>query len=42
VADQGNHRIVRVNDTTGAGWVTFGTNGLRANQFNFPQGIFVK
>ena len=42
VADQINHRIVRINDMTGAGWTTFGTFGSGVNQFNIPFGIFVK
>jgi hypothetical protein len=41
VADNGNHRIVRMNDMTGAGWTTLGTGGSGANQFHFPEFVFV-
>ena len=41
VADQSNHRIVRINDMTGAGWTSFGSTGSGVNQFNVPTGIFV-
>jgi hypothetical protein len=43
VTDQGNHRIVRVNDMTGAGWTTVGgpAAGSGIRQFSAPGGIFV-
>lgn len=36
VTDSGNGRVVRVNDMTGAGWVSFGTEGTGTNQFSGP------
>ncbi|MDI6773257.1 MAG: hypothetical protein QME77_11825 [bacterium] len=36
VADQNNHRVVRFNDMSGAGWVTLGALGSGTNQFNNP------
>jgi hypothetical protein len=42
VGDTRNHRIVRFNDMTGAGWTVFGGQGGGANQFNEPFGIFVR
>ena len=41
VADDGNSPIVRVDDMTGAGWITLGTSGRGAKQFSGPHGIFV-
>lgn len=41
-ASTGNHRIVRIDDMTGAGWTTFGTLGSGVNQFRAPFGIFVR
>ena len=41
IADQLNHRIVRINNMTGAGWTTFGTQGSDTNQFALPYGIAV-
>src|SRR2546428_2733761 len=40
-ADASNHRIVRMDDMTGAGWTPFGTFGSGMNQFRFPSGIYV-
>jgi hypothetical protein len=42
VVDRDNHRIVRVNDMTGAGWTTFGSMGSGTNQFHHLSGIFVR
>jgi streptogramin lyase len=42
VVDADNHRIVRMDDMTGAGWTTFGTSGTGVNQFVVPSTIFVK
>jgi hypothetical protein len=42
VVDAGNHRIVRMDDMTGAGWTTFGSAGTGVNQFLVPSAIFVK
>src|SRR5436309_10514552 len=41
IAEQCRHRLVRINDMTGAGWTTFGTYGTGVNQFMSPTGIFV-
>jgi DNA-binding beta-propeller fold protein YncE len=41
ITDTDNHRIVRINDMTGSGWIAFGTKGSGANQFLSPIGIFV-
>lgn len=42
VADTGNHRVVRMNDMTGAGWTVLGgTCGLGVNQFCYPSSVFV-
>lgn len=32
----GNNRIVRIDDMSGAGWTTFGSIGNGVNQFSFP------
>jgi hypothetical protein len=42
VADQGNSRLVRVDDMTGDGWVSLGSYGSGVNQFVGPNGVFVK
>ncbi|MGA3042287.1 MAG: choice-of-anchor D domain-containing protein [Bryobacteraceae bacterium] len=39
VADTYNNRIVRMDDMTGANWITFGTSGAGTNQFQSPYGI---
>lgn len=41
VADTRNHRIVRMDDMTGAGWVTCGTQGSGDYQFNLPSALFI-
>lgn len=48
VADAGNHRIVRVDDATGAGWAAFGTPGgptpgdpIAAGMFRTPLGLAI-
>lgn len=41
VADGGNNRLVRINDMTGAGWISFGTEGGGRNQFRRPSHIFL-
>ena len=41
VADNGNYRIVRMDDMTGAGWTTFGTRGSGPGQFENLFGIAV-
>ena len=35
-SDRGNNRVVRINNMSGAGWVTFGSSGSGAGQFNLP------
>ena len=40
-SDVTNSRIVRVDNITGAGWVTFGSRGTGRNQFDLPAGISV-
>lgn len=35
------NRIVRIDDMTGAGWISFGTPGNGIGQFHPPTGIFV-
>jgi hypothetical protein len=37
-----NHRIVRMDDMTGAGWTTLGTFGSGANQFHWPASVFIR
>lgn len=37
----GRHRICRMRDMTGADWITFGSRGSGANQFEGPTGIAV-
>jgi streptogramin lyase len=41
IADGGNNRLVRINDMTGAGWISFGTEGGGRNQFRRPASIFL-
>ena len=41
ITDQLNGRIVRVDDTSGTGWVAFGSIGSGTNNFNNPYGIFI-
>ena len=41
MADSQNHRIVRFDDMSGAGWTTLGTQGNGVKQFNEPLGIHV-
>jgi len=41
VTDTENDRIVRIDDMTGAGWTTFGTQGNGVNQVNDPHDIKV-
>ncbi|HEX2952406.1 MAG TPA: hypothetical protein VHR47_00305 [Bacillota bacterium] len=41
VADTGNNRIVRMDDMTGAGWTTFGTEGHGTSQFYHPDAVSV-
>jgi hypothetical protein len=41
VTDYFNHRVVRMNDITGAGWTTLGTQGSGVMQFNLPTGFHV-
>jgi streptogramin lyase len=40
-SDVTNARIVRVDNITGAGWVTFGNRGTGRNQFDLPAGVLV-
>jgi len=42
VVDASNHRIVRIDDMTGAGWTTFGSSGTGVDQFLVPSTIIVK
>jgi DNA-binding beta-propeller fold protein YncE len=39
IADMMNDRIVRVDDMTGGGWVTFGTQGGAPGQIHWPWGV---
>ncbi len=41
VADEGNNRIVRIDDMTGKGWTTYGTSGTGSGQFKWPCGVAV-
>jgi streptogramin lyase len=41
VTDSLNNRVVRMNDMTGAGWTTIGTQGAGVKQFNTPAGLCV-
>jgi hypothetical protein len=42
VSDNGNNRIVRMDDMTGAGWTAFGSVGSGTDQFNSPAGIALR
>ena len=42
VTDTRNHRLVRIDDFTGANLVSFGIDGSGANQFVKPYGLFVR
>ena len=37
-----NHRIVRMDDMSGANWVSFGSGGTEYGQFASPMGIYVR
>ncbi|HJZ58383.1 MAG TPA: NHL repeat-containing protein, partial [Gemmataceae bacterium] len=37
-----NHRVVRMDDMTGANWTTYGTGGTGPGEFASPMGIFVR
>jgi sugar lactone lactonase YvrE len=41
IADTDNHRVVRINDMSGAGFVSFGSQGSGVGQFNRPEGVAV-
>lgn len=41
VVDSGNSRIVRIDNMTGAGWVTYGSAGSGTGQFTVASGIAV-
>ena len=41
VTDTGNNRLVRFDDISGSGWITFGSAGSGINQFSAPDGIHV-
>ncbi len=41
IADEHNHRIVRIDDMTGKGWTVFGSEGSGVNQFNQPHDIAI-
>lgn len=41
VADQGNSRIIRMDDMSGSGWTSFGSFGSGVNQFINPAGVAV-
>ncbi len=41
VADEDNYRIVRVDNMSGAGWTTLGTQGLGRSEFVLPRDIFI-
>ncbi|HUZ18536.1 MAG TPA: 6-bladed beta-propeller, partial [Spirochaetia bacterium] len=41
VVDQGNSRIVRFDNMSGANWVTFGSYGSGVDHFSGPTGIAV-
>ncbi len=41
VADSSNHRIVRMDDMSGTGWVSYGALGSGAGHFQWPTGIAV-
>ena len=37
-----NHRVVRMDDMTGANWTVYGTGGSGRGEFASPMGIFVR
>jgi sugar lactone lactonase YvrE len=37
-----NHRVVRMDNMSGANWTVFGSGGIGAGQFASPMGIFVR
>ena len=39
IADTSNHRLIRMDDMDGAGWVTYGTQGSGTGNFSWPVGI---
>jgi hypothetical protein len=39
IADTGNDRVVRIDDISGAGWATMGSNGSGSLEFLSPSGI---
>ncbi len=41
VVDENRHRVVRMDDMTGAGWVSLGSLGNGAKQFSYPKGVAV-
>ncbi len=41
ISDDFDQRIVRINDLTGAGWVTYGTKGTGVGQFLQPQSVTI-
>ena len=41
IADGGNNRIIRMDDMTGAGWETFGSEGNGVGEFIKPSGIAI-
>ena len=41
ISDDFDQRIVRIDDMTGKGWVTYGTGGLGVGQFLQPQSITI-
>ena len=41
LTDSGNNRIVRMDDMTGAGWISLGSTGTGTKQFQLPSGIHV-
>ncbi len=41
ITDQLNNRIVRVDDTSGAGWVAYGTSGTGTGNFDSPIDVFI-
>lgn len=41
IADTNNHRIVRIDDMTGANWIMYGSQGTGQGQFNGAASVFV-
>ncbi len=41
ILDSLNHRIVRIDNLNGDGWISFGSLGAGTNQFNTPEGFFI-